>query len=82
MENNTSMFCFYCGRKTDLIYKEIRKSFNHKMVTIYNVPLFYCKNCREVFYPDFVIDAFKNFAKSEEQPSKCDFKSLSLTTGC
>lgn len=76
MEHNTSMFCFYCGRKTELVYKEIRKSFNQKMVTIHNVPLFHCKDCREVFYPDFVIDAFNNFAKLDVQTSNCDFKSL------
>jgi len=81
MEHNASTFCFYCGRKVNMIYKNIKKSFNGKVITIYNVPLYSCKDCREIFYSEFVIDTFKNMSQLEIDFSSCDFKTLCYKIG-
>jgi len=50
--------CFYCEKKTAVTFKSLKKSFNNKLYTINNVPIYYCTKCEEIFYPDFVIKVF------------------------
>ncbi|MGE5473552.1 MAG: YgiT-type zinc finger protein [Ignavibacteriales bacterium] len=50
--------CFYCQNQTKLQLKSIKKSINNKLYTINNVPIFYCEECEEIFYPDSVIKVF------------------------
>ncbi len=76
MENNKTFFCFYCGKKTELIYKEIRKPVNGKIMVINDVPLFSCKSCREVFYPSFVIQVLNKIQKLELDSSRYSFESI------
>lgn len=78
MDNNSNFFCFYCGKKTETIYKEIRRPCSGKMVTIQNVPLFSCKSCREIFYPFFVISVLNSMSKAELNSARYDFKDLLL----
>lgn len=55
MTNISPKFCFYCGKKTEIIKKDIKKSVCDKMISVKNVPLHCCRDCREIFYPDSVI---------------------------
>lgn len=36
----------------------MKKNVNSKNYNINNVPLYYCSECEEIFYPDFVIKVF------------------------
>ena len=74
MDQTNNIFCYYCGKKTETIYKEFRRPINGRMLLIHNVPLFFCRGCREIFYPDFVINVFNNIPKLELNSNKYKFE--------
>ncbi len=80
MEHNKIFFCFYCGKKTELIYKDVRRPVNGKMTTINNVPLFSCKSCREVFFPAFVIQVLNKIQRLELDSSRYSFEDICKST--
>lgn len=51
--------CFYCHNKTSTIYKSMSKVFNNKQYMLNNIPMFFCKECDELFYPEAVLKLFK-----------------------
>ena len=76
MDLNKSSFCYYCGKKTEIIHKQIRRSFNGRMVTIHNVPMFFCRSCREIFFPNYVINIFNAMSKLELDSTYFDFGTI------
>jgi len=76
MSENLFNFCFYCGKKTQIIHKDLRKSYNGKMILITNVPLYNCKSCREVFYPSFVIKVFNKIPTLELDKNEYEYNSI------
>lgn len=80
MSENTSNFCFYCGKKYEMIYKDLRKTYGGKIVLIKNVPLYNCKSCREVFYPNFVIKILNKLAALKLDKNEYEFDLLTEIT--
>ncbi|MGE5329855.1 MAG: YgiT-type zinc finger protein [Deltaproteobacteria bacterium] len=76
MLENISYFCFYCGKKSEIIHKDLRKNLNGKMVLIKNVPLYNCKSCREVFYPNHVIKLLNKLPSLNLEKNEYEFESL------
>ncbi|MGE5474997.1 MAG: YgiT-type zinc finger protein [Ignavibacteriales bacterium] len=76
MTDKTSNFCFYCGKKSEVIHKDLRKPYNDRMILIKNVPLYNCKSCREVFYPNYVIKILNKLQSLKLDKNEYDFESL------
>jgi len=76
MPENISHFCFYCGKKSEITHKDLRKTYNGKMILIKDVPLYNCKSCREVFYPNYVIKIFNKLPNLNLDKNEYDFNYL------
>lgn len=46
------MKCPLCGKKVDIKKESIQYEFEGRMITIHNVPHFYCNTCSNEFLPE------------------------------